>query len=36
MSFINIGLTLWQIFNVLILCVIVYILFKIVKRVSKW
>ncbi|XOL41024.1 hypothetical protein KCTC32420_01404 [Aequorivita nionensis] len=30
------GLLLWQIVNLLILCVIVYILYKIVKKVSKW
>jgi len=33
---IRIGLLLWQIVNLIILCVIIYILYKIVKKVSKW
>lgn len=33
---INVFLTIWQIFNFLILSAIIYVLYKIVKKVSKW
>lgn len=32
----NIGLLIWQVLNLAVLAVIIYILYKIVKKVSKW